>query len=64
MTQFDIQAIQNFGQNMFDLVTCLIGDHDKALKMAEKVIYSNTGINFHYAVRNVNGRPELLIFLQ
>jgi hypothetical protein len=64
VTQFDIQAIQNFGQNMFDLVTCLTGDYDKALKMAEKAIYSNTGIRFHYKIRSVEGRPELFIFLQ
>ena len=61
MTQKDVQSIQNFGQNTFDLVAVLTGDYDVALKMAEKAIYSQTGIRFPISVQTVKGKPFQLV---
>lgn len=61
MTAQDKVAIENFGQNMYDLVMALVGDAAKAYAMAEKAIYSHTGQRYPIRIVESDGRHKLII---
>jgi hypothetical protein len=63
MTKYDIRSVEDFAQNMYDLVVALINDHDKAFMMAQRAVYLQVGQQLPMTVATRGNKPFQVVIL-